>query len=237
MNAIGLKTASLALALAIGGLSVPGTAQAATVGYEIFINGNLESSGTGGLVGAALPVQVGSDLVSLSWISDPDPTIDMGATVIDGGVASTFRIAVTLFFDPIASPFNYFLSGSVSLTDGTPNNTVSISPSNYAGIFTLFKNQDLIASIGGAGGPFGPGGSFVHGPFLAAGADCDGVTGPAVGGCTSMTLVFDFAGTGGGDVYGLTGKAVNKPVPVPAALPLMLSAMGAVGLVGMRRKR
>ncbi|MCU0839125.1 MAG: hypothetical protein MUE49_10445 [Rhodospirillales bacterium] len=226
------KTLVSALAVAaVGGFASLNSAEAASVGYEIFLDGVSVASQTGLPLLGGTVYEADGNVVSLSWVTDPDPTIDMGATVIDAGAPNAFSLWVTLTFDPIEGPMQYFLSGSASLTDGTPANTVSIAPSSYDGVFTLLKDQEVIASIGGAAGPFGPGGSFVYGPFTAGGVDCDGVS------CTSMTLIFDFLGTGGGDVYGLTGKAINKtPVPVPAALPLMASAIAAVGLFGLRRK-
>jgi hypothetical protein len=248
---------ALAGMAALGGVMAAGSAQAVAVGcngtvgtvcYNALINGNTVATGAQQNLQGVAGVQVGNDSLTFTWTAIEDPTIGVTVSAIDGGAASTFTLYVTLFFNPVQGPYVYDLSGSVSLTDLNPQSGVQILTNPNAApelIFTGRKGlketpavNTVIDSIVGSSPVFNGGGSFTHPavPVAATGTDCDGVNGPV--NCSSMSLQIDFKGSGGGDLYGLTGQWVNKPapVPVPAALPLMISAIAAVGLVGARRK-
>ncbi|MEM7540777.1 MAG: hypothetical protein AAF384_04225 [Pseudomonadota bacterium] len=89
--------------------------------------------------------------------------------------------------------------------------------------------------------PTGLGFSVASGPLLgfslfgaaAIGTDILPATGiPALGAGTYTILVQD---TGATHDYGLT--FVGSPVPVPAALPLLISALGALGAARLGRQR
>jgi hypothetical protein len=60
---------------------------------------------------------------------------------------------------------------------------------------------------------------------------------------TSSSTLADLLGTGGSAVMTVTGGTIGSPlttpneIPVPAALPLFASGLGALGLLGWRRKR
>ena len=55
---------------------------------------------------------------------------------------------------------------------------------------------------------------------------------------SSVTISRPCDGTNGCDYWGLDNIAFNvAPVPLPAALPLLLSGLGALGFAGWRRRK
>jgi hypothetical protein len=107
-----------------------------------------------------------------------------------------------------------------------------------------------------SGNASGPGISFLGGPFLDAGRNTPGPVGPtgpeefsidATGQLdiplTVSAFVFPSSGlipTGGSTTLTVTvpdGLSLEPATPLPAALPLFATGLGALGLLGWRRKR
>lgn len=231
---------------AVFGFAAGNTAHAGSVGSQALlfysIDGNTDQPGGilfsdldgDGYISGTFSYVFGDNQISGSFWTLEDPIINIAVSAIDGGLASAFSVSVQLITSIPATDYNFDLTGSGGYTDGFPRNGVGLSPVNGA-VFQGFKDDVLVASAGGAqftpNPPPGQPLSDVYGPVTDIGQ-----TTVCALGCSSETLVISWIGTGQGDSYGLTAQFTNKPVPVPAALPLMVSAIAAVGLVGLRRK-
>lgn len=232
----------LAMAAACG-LTMTGAAYAAsTVNLTYSIDGveqmeSFSDDDGDGFISGSFMFMNGNDLISGQFFTVDDPIINIAVSSIDAGAASDFSVSATLITDIPAATYGFDLTGSGGYTDGTPFNGVGIDPlAGNDGIFIGYKDDQVVAVAGGSqftpnntGKPL----SDVYGPVTDTGS-----TLVCAAGCSSETLTIAWSGTGQGDSYGLTGQFTNKPspVPVPAALPLMISAIAAVGVVGLRRK-
>ena len=117
----------------------------------------------------------------------------------------------TIFDDYIANPAQL---GLANVTDQCFDNPVCTDPDSY-----LF--WDLVHPTGA-----------VHADF--ADTIISALTG--MSGMPVATAMFDTRGDAMSAVLGLSGSSDLSQVPVPAALPMLLAAFGALGLVA-RRKR
>lgn len=185
-----------------------------------------------GFITGSFRFESNGNLISGQFFTFNDPIINLAASAIDVGAGSSFVVSATLYTHLPPSPYNYDLTGSGGYTDGITRNGVGIAPLS-ASVFQGYADAALVASAGGfqftanGGQPL----SDVYGPVSDTGS-----TLVCAAGCSSQRLVIAWQGTGQGDSYGLTGQFMQKPVPLPAALPLMISSLAAVGLIGSRRK-
>lgn len=242
MKAYRLMASSFALAAVFACLVVTGSANAAssvllTWGVDSYTDSKVivDEDGDGVISGSFMYGNNG-DLISGNFFTVDDPIINIAVSAIDGGAASSFFVSAMLLTDIPGATYTYDLTGSGGYTGGVPANGVGLSPiGTNPGVFLGYKDDVLVASAGDA--QFTPNSgtlpvSGVYGPVSNSGA-----TLVCAAGCTSDTLTVAWTGTGQGDSYGLTAQFINKPapVPVPAALPLMLSAVSALGIIGLRR--
>jgi hypothetical protein len=160
--------------------------------------------------------------ISVSLNMDPDPSIAYGLSVVDIGLPSMFGFIFSTPIVPTGTPnvvsasivggMTDFAGDGVSLTPVAPLlQTASVgAPSTVMGV-------DV-----GAGASALPG---TAGSFYAYGPHAAGpIAGPGPGPWTSLTTTTLFTGSGGGDVYALTGFASIELVPEPAMLSLVLLA-------------
>lgn len=162
-----------------------------------------------------------------------DPYFTFASGVVDFGAASVFSF---VFSSPIAPTItglaNYDLSigGSFSSTSGSPGGSVAIAAPNTIGIAEGFVNGSTLIAGVGPGASFGGPGTVTYGGYSTSGTyDCS-----LVGGCTSFQAVVTFLASGGGDAFSFSGTYEILPVPVPAAVWLLGSALGILGMVRRR---
>ena len=221
-------------AIALGlGLSVLGVAGNASAD-SLIINGSFEQGRfTGGSFGYPLAQQIiGPDSTTLpgwtvtgelAWIASGMS----GITVNDG----TYALDLTGFCDlSCGTPY-----GGVQQTVlTTPGTTYTLS--FLAGNYPYNTSQPtMVVNIGGNSYSF-----TLPSTTLASVWDSETITFIAT---TASTLI-SFTGSGGavGGTYylGLDNVSLSDPppsVPLPAALPLFASGLGALGLLGWRRKK
>jgi hypothetical protein len=239
---------ALAVAAAIGGWTLSTSANAASsVVLSYAIDGDVhqdvftDDNGDGFIYGQFSFTDDNNNRLSGQFYTYDDPIVHMSVSAIDSGDASNFIASASLFTPIAAGTYGYSLNGSGGYTDGIPPTGVGLSPilpvgTNDKAVFLGYKDDKLVSGVGVA--------QFTNNPTQIPLSDTygpvqdSGTTLVCAAGCASDTLIIAWQGTGDGDGYGLTGQFTNKvaPVPVPAALPLMVSALAAVGLVGMRRK-
>lgn len=175
-------------------------------------------------------------------------TFTAALSALDDGAPDKFGVVSTpepLITGPTSLPVNYTLSLGVSLTAGE-DGSIGIGPAGafdtipplapgalmgvaVDGVLFDFLGQSITAES-----PFNPGaGETVTRDVFGSGTfDCSTLDD---GTCDEFAIVLSFEGTGGLDSYGLTGGLTVEPVPVPAALPIFLSALAGLGLISWRR--
>ena len=102
--------------------------------------------------------------------------------------------------------------------------------SDNAGIAILLNGVDIVT----LGNPYGPPFSYEHWVSFA-------ITGGFLGGLNTLDFIVQ-NGNGEDDTFGPTALRVEMTgtataTPLPAALPLFATGLGALGLLGWRRKR
>lgn len=158
--------------------------------------------------------------VTISFQMDPDPSISYGISVIDFGAPSTFGFLFSTPIVPTGSPNVVSASIVGGMTDASGDG-VSLTP--FAPFLQTASVGAPLTSMGvdvGLASSFpagAPGSLYAYGP-AASGA----IAGPGPGPWTSLTTTTIFTGSGGSDVYALTGFASIELVPEPAMLSLLL---------------
>jgi hypothetical protein len=162
-----------------------------------------------------------------------DPFVNFGYGVVDAGAASVFTVTFSSPIVPtITGVANYTLSLAGSFTNGTPNNggSLAMAAPNTLGVLEGLLNLTTAVDGTGVGAGFAPGPPFsaTYGPYGTSGTyDCS-----VLGGCTSLQARLSFLGSGGFDAYSFTGSfEVTDAVPVPAAVWLLGSALGVLGVL------
>lgn len=182
----------------------------------------------------------GAVLTGVQGLFDPDPFIGYAIGLIDIGAPSSFLFSFATPIVPTSPPGTVSSSFSAALTDAG-DGAISITPPAVFGVPTDSDGIDEIHVVNdgfpltndgldlGPAGVFG-GGASVHGPFNEVGPM------PGPGAWTWMQIDVGFTGSGGGDLYGLTGSAIkteSEDVP-EAASTLFLALIGLGGCAAMR---
>jgi hypothetical protein len=189
--------------------------------------------------GARLPDVVvnrfGLDVLTLQFFeAEFDPVLTLGAVFTDAGAASSFSIlTISPLVPSLPASVSYKLDLSGSWVDGG-SDAGSLTPAiTTFGTMDASLNGVAIDGIGGAAAFLPAGGAAVYGPLTTSGTYGGGA--PPY---TTFGIQFGFTGSGGDDVYGLTGRFEVNPVPEPTTLVLLGSGLlGAVGLKRARRKK
>jgi hypothetical protein len=162
-----------------------------------------------------------------------DPFFAFASWVVDFGAPSIFSFVFSSPISPtITGLANYSLSvgGSFSSTSGSPGGSIAIAAPNTLGIAEGLVNGSTVIAGVGPGASFGGPGTVTYGPYSTSGTyDCS-----LVGGCTSFQAAVRFLGSGGGDAFSFSGTYEILLVPVPAAVWLLGSAIGVLGMVRRR---
>lgn len=161
-----------------------------------------------------------------------DPFMNLAVGVVDSGAPSIFGF---IFSSPLVPTIpglaSWQLDLAGSFSQGSPNDggSIAVALPNTTGVLEGLLDGSVVSGIGGAA-IFPSGGSSTYGPFTASGVfDC-----ATIGGCSSFTSRLAFLGSGGSDAFSFTGRFEVMPIPVPAAVWLLGSA---VGLLGWMRRR
>jgi len=187
----------------------------------------------------------GAILTGLNVTADPDPFLGYAIGVVDIGLPSVFGFSIATPIVPTGPPTDVSVGFSASLTDGG-DGAISITPVapgvpvDGDGVPEIHVANDANLPGGlindghdlGPGAAFAgaPGDAFVHGPFNES---------STIGGPWNwMQLNVTFAGSGGNDLYGLTGSVLKLQGQVPeAGSTLLLTMLGLAGCAISRRMR
>ncbi|HTU68203.1 MAG TPA: VPLPA-CTERM sorting domain-containing protein [Steroidobacteraceae bacterium] len=251
MNAKGIRTLLAGAALSVIGSATVVQAQNAPlpfapvlqIGSTDLVGGTVTANTDGSftLVGQQQGGSFNGGAVwDLAWdlTLNQDPSI-AGTLTLTNLTTTTrnFNLQFVLPVTPTFSPSVFGGSITATATDANNNSVlelapIAVSPSIYRGqidgstVLSLFAaNLTCLAS--------GPG-------CVASGTESDGLPGPTNPGpgvASSIALLLNFSLTPGDRVVFDTNFTVEPPtpVPLPAALPLMLLGVGALG--GLRRRR
>ena len=224
-----LRTTATAAAIVLGA----GAAQAAVIDFEEFEHGEFVNSVTAGGVTATVTVnsnrknatfnQAVAFDTSLSNTADPD--LEAPFTGPETGAPGSTNPGKVLIITQDGTANDERFGGTITFDFSQPINFLSFEAFD-GGIFD-------VRSAKGDGEVFGEEVLF-----------SDNVSGfLAVDGFDAVsTLTFTFADSGegaSGAIDNLTFELADitpAPIPVPAALPLMLAGLGGLGLVARRRR-
>lgn len=196
-----------------------------------------------------------------------DPVLNYAFNVQDIGAPSNFSFGISAAIAPaISGPVTERVEFAGSITDGgTDGAGISARPNNNAvfpanvkfdadGIDEIqvlnFRRSTAGAfpnDLNNEGFDLGLTETFAPGAGPYTLGNGDGVPGyvetrnnRVIGGPAAWNnwqFNVAFRGTGGNDAYALTGRAELQPVPVPAAIWLFGSALGAAGVIGRRARK
>lgn len=211
-----LKTSAIAIALVLGA----GAAQAAVIDFEGFANGDAVNSVSAGGINATVTTnsrgKVDQAIVfdtRLTGTRDPDLEGPFEGPVTDPG-------NVLIISEGGPTPDDEMRGGTITfLFDQLVNFT------GFAGFDDFDDGRDLLVTAD-TGQSASLSGSGDGSSSLITGLEFFGIT----------ELTFDFAGSGAIDDLVVEAVDGPAPIPVPAALPLLLAGLGGLGLVARRRR-
>jgi len=189
------------------------------------------------------------DVLSFNGSSKMDPTIASGIAVIDNGAPSTFSF---FFASPIILPPGAnMVSASIvgGMTNAQAGSAIGITPTVKWVVPDQAAPDVLASGLGIVPGPWTNMGVDVglsisnpnagQGAFFGYGAFAAGPLPGPVAPWGWMAHEYGFMGTGGGDVYALTGfsQIVAMQVPVPEPMTLILLGLGLAGIGLVSRKK
>lgn len=162
-----------------------------------------------------------------------DPVITAAFGVVDFGAPSSFAVLVAApLAPPITIPAVGQLSISGSFADGAADGG-SATPFLTPGIAQATIEGAGVADAGPAAVFAAP--SDVYGPHTVNyNFDCSAL---GDGQCDSFDLLVSFTGSGGSDAISFTARHEITPVPLPAALPLFVSALFGLGAIARRKRK
>lgn len=248
-STIGAGSPTLSIVWQNGTIANPPVRDVGTVQFDVDDQGNFIASGVSGS-NCSADAESGSvactwgtgdqqDTININYaFGNLDPFMSFSYGVVDAGAASIFTITFTSPIVPtISGMANYNLSLAGSFTNGTPNNggSFTMAAPNTLGVFEALLNATT--SIDGMGGTGTT--SFLPGPPGSVGFGYSDVSGTydcsVLGGCTSFQSRLSFLGTGSFDAYSFTGSfEITEAVPLPAAVWLLGSALGVIGVLRRR---
>ncbi len=173
------------------------------------------------------------NLVMANGAGDPDPFNSFGLSITDFGAPSSFVFSfiIPVVPCPPGSILKAVTTLSGSFTDGASGDGGSITPFLQPAVLASFTGAPLTSlSDIGAAMAFPGGGSSIYGPF----SDTVFLGDP---GFTFLGLTAAFTGTGGGDIYTLSGSVVTECLAIPEPASLVMAGLGAVVGLGVLRRR
>lgn len=237
---LGLSTAALTIFTAA-------SSSAATVGYVSNPSTNSSDFAIGAAgIGGTINNNVNFNAMSLGALDGSFYSGSDGVTIVSSGAVNgvtNTAISQTNTGGSIAGEGVHANSNFLSLGATVSSLTFNFASTVYgAGLFTndVWSNGGLrIEAFSGLNGTGSSLGAFsgVTSNFQQDGLYFMGLTSDA----GFRSFVFSDTSNNGGDIFGVddfqfvTASNVS-PVPVPAALPLLLVALGGLGIAGRRRK-
>jgi len=216
---------------------VPASAGATTIRWDFVMTVNAVSDDDGALDGSVVSGSiVTGNVVFDSTQPDINSSTDYGEYRFHGaagGVASIFATVGNYEFNVVAT-----LADEITILVGTPSNASDmILLASAGGTFTSFTDPLFASSVGGFGGMvyntagLGLGSTLGStsllitppGPLAGLGPE-GGLFGLATASGSYPTIFFEW------------DSLSVAPLPIPATLPLFASGLGALGLLGWRRK-
>ena len=241
-----------AAAIVAGGISASvSTASATTVGIDF---GCGSTNGTSNCVSGDAPLQDGYLGWAGQYAGSPQPWNETRSFNSDFGADGTFDINLTstgLFFRDYSSLTGTYAGQSDLLSDNILLNTAGSIVFTFSGLTAGTYSMESFHHDSNNGETTIPFDIIVADLLgtrtVASGIDTSGTQSPTAittalyaftvdaGGTASIT--FNTTAAVSGQHMSINGFQLTSPVPLPAGVWLLLSALGGLGFAGWRRKR